>query len=59
MLYQLSYTPRPAALPLLKTPEPRKWHPGNPAEPDCALRALRIRLPRRGLAAPRDKQGES
>ena len=29
MLYQLSYTPKPAALPLLKSLEPRKWQGGN------------------------------
>lgn len=29
MLYQLSYTPKPAALPLLKSPGPRKWQGGN------------------------------
>ncbi|MDF2984394.1 MAG: hypothetical protein K0Q69_4166 [Devosia sp.] len=29
MLYQLSYTPKPAALPLLKSLVPRKWQGGN------------------------------
>ena len=29
MLYQLSYTPKPAALPLLKSLAPRKWQGGN------------------------------
>ena len=37
MLYQLSYTPKPAALPLLKSLGRRKWQGGN----------LRVKIARR------------
>ncbi len=40
MLYQLSYTPKPAALPLLKSLGPRKWQGGN----------LRVKIARRRSA---------
>ena len=33
MLYQLSYTPKPAALPLLKRAGLRKWQAGNRCDP--------------------------